>query len=176
MVHAALHFPVNLADEICLWAFAVQHAVWLYNQLPNPQTGLTQLEIFTEMKTDHCNLRWAHVWGCPTFILEPKLQDGKKIPKWNRWARMWQFLGFSEEHSFLVPHVCSLATNYVLSQFHVIFDSCFKLSSMGLCLKIAMLTPCMINFLIHVKTGVVKLKWIQMVSSSINLHHWRICG
>eukprot|EP00956_Cyclotella_meneghiniana_P030114 scaffold74968_cov57-Cyclotella_meneghiniana.AAC.5 len=35
-------------------------------------------------------------------VLEAKLPDGKKLPKWNRRARMGQFLGFSGQHSSTV--------------------------------------------------------------------------
>ncbi len=45
MVHAAVHWPANNADNICLWPFAVQHAVWLFNRTPNRVTGLTPLEV-----------------------------------------------------------------------------------------------------------------------------------
>ena len=39
MVHAALHWPNDGADDIRLWAFAVSHAAWLYNRLPNKNLG-----------------------------------------------------------------------------------------------------------------------------------------
>ena len=45
------------------------------------------------------------MWGCPVFVLDPKLQDGKKITKWNRWSRLGQFLGFSNKHFSLVAKV-----------------------------------------------------------------------
>jgi hypothetical protein len=105
MVHAAVHWPSNGSDNIRLWPFAVQHAVWLFNRIPNRITGLTPLEVFTKTKSDHRDLQRAHVWGCPVFVLDPCLQDGKKIPKWNRRARLAQFVGFSPEHSTLVANV-----------------------------------------------------------------------
>ena len=126
MVHAAIHWPSDGADNICLWAFAVQHAAWLYNRLPNRLLGnRTPLEVFTKEKSDHRDLRRTHVWGCPVFVLDPKLQDGKKIPKFNRRARMGQFLGFSREHSSLVARVRHLSTNFVSPQYHVVFDDLF---------------------------------------------------
>ena len=126
MVHVALHWPSDGADEICLWAFAIKHAVWLYNRLPNSHSGLTPLEIFTKTKSDHRDLLRAHVWGCPVFVLDPSLQAGKKIPKWNRRSRLGQFLGFSDEHSSLVGKVRNLTTNYVSPQYHLVFDDLFQ--------------------------------------------------
>ena len=126
MVHAAVHWPNNGADNIRLWPFAVQHAVWLFNRIPNRVTGLTPLEAFTRTKTDHKELRRAHVWGSPAFVLDPRLQDGKKIPKWNKRSRRAQFLGFSTEHSSSVALVRHLQTNHVSPQFHIIHDDNFE--------------------------------------------------
>lgn len=126
MVHAAIHWPADGADNLRLWPFAMQHAAWLYNRLPNRRTGLTPLEIFTKTKADHGDLLRAHVWGCPVFVLDPTLQDGKKIPKWNKRSRLGQFLGFSDEHSSLVGRIRNLATNYVSPQYHVVYDDLFQ--------------------------------------------------
>jgi len=127
MVHAALHWPNDGADDIRLWAFAISHAAWLYNRLPNKTLGWNSpIEVFTKTKSDHRELLQEHVWECPVFVLDAKLQDGHKIPKFNRRARMGQFLGFSNEHSTLVARVCNLSTNYVSPQFHVVFDDLFS--------------------------------------------------
>ncbi len=67
-----------------------------------------------------------HVWGCPVFVLEPLLQDGKKIPKWNRHTRLGQFLGFSDEHSSLAANVHNLSIGYTSPQFHLVFDDMFE--------------------------------------------------
>ena len=47
------------------------------------------------------------------------------MPKCNRQARMGQFLGFSDEHYFLVANVCHLSTVYISSRFHLVFDDLF---------------------------------------------------
>ena len=126
MVHAALHWPSDGADNIRLWAFAISHAAWLYNRLPNKYLGWkSPLEVFTKTESDHRDLIRTHVLGCPAYVLEAKLQDGQKLPKFNRRARLGQFLGFSDEHSTLVARVRNLSTNYVSPQFHVVFDDLF---------------------------------------------------
>lgn len=126
MVHTAIHWPTDGADELRLWAFAIQHAVWLYNRLPNRKTGLTPLELFTSTQSDHRDLLRSHVWGCPVYVLDPQLAEGKKIPKWNRRSRLGQFLGFSDEHSSLVGRVRNLETNYVSPQYHLVYDDNFS--------------------------------------------------
>jgi hypothetical protein len=37
--------------------------------------------------------------GCQCYMLDPVLKNNKNIPKWNRHARMVQFIGFSRFHS-----------------------------------------------------------------------------
>jgi hypothetical protein len=122
MIHVSLHWDEQDSDAVALWPFAVCHAVRLYNRLPNGVTGLSPMEILTSTHLDHRDLLRTHVWGCPVYVLDPKLQDGNKIPKWNCWARQGQLLGFSDEHSLLVATVCHLTTVFVSPQFHVVFD------------------------------------------------------
>ena len=66
------------------------------------------------------------MWGCPAYVLEPKLQNGQKLPKWNRQSRLGQLLGYLDEHSSLVANVWHLKTGYVSPQYHVVFDNLFE--------------------------------------------------
>jgi hypothetical protein len=126
LVHSSLHWTVMGADDISLWPFAVKHVVWSYNRVPNYESGLIPLELLTKQKANHCNILRSHVWGCPAYVLEPKLQNGQKLPKWNHWSRLGQFLGFLDEHSSLVANVRHLGTGYVSPQYHVVFDDLFE--------------------------------------------------
>jgi hypothetical protein len=83
LVHSSLNWTDMGADDISLWPFSVKHAVWLYNRVPNFESGLTPMELLTKQKADHCNILRSHVWGCPSYVLESKLQNGQKLPKWN---------------------------------------------------------------------------------------------
>lgn len=126
MIHTSLHWNERGTDDLALWAFAVKHAAWLYNRLPNAKSGLTPLELLTKTKSDHRDLLRSHVWGCPVFVLDPKLAEGHKIPKWNRRSRMAQFMGFSDAHSSLVANVRNLSTGFVSPQYHLVFDDNFQ--------------------------------------------------
>ena len=126
MVHASLHRSERGSNDLSLWSLAVKHSVWLYNRLPNAISGLTPLELLTRSKSDHRDLLRCHVWGCPVFVLEPKLQNDQKLPKWNRRVQMCQFLGFSDEHSSLVANVSNLSTGYISPHFHLVFDDSFE--------------------------------------------------
>ena len=105
MVHASLHWTDKGSDDISLLSFAVKHSAWIYNRVPNVRSGLTPLELITREQSDYKDILRSHVWGCPVFVLEAKLQNDQKLPKWNQRARMGQFVGFSEEHSSLVANV-----------------------------------------------------------------------
>ena len=59
-------------------------------------------------------------------MLNPRLQDGKKLPKWTPRARRGQFLGYSPQHSTLVGRILNLSTGSVTPQFHVVYDDLFS--------------------------------------------------
>ena len=84
------------------------------------------MEILTRVKADHRDLLRPPVRGCLAYILDPALQLGKKISKWNKRSCLGQFLGFSEEHSLLVAQIRNLDTGFVSPQYHVVFDNRFE--------------------------------------------------
>ena len=59
-------------------------------------------------------------------MLDPALQDGKKIPKG---CHQGIIVGFSSEHLSLVPLVLNLTTHHISPQYHVIFDDDFTTMS-----------------------------------------------
>ena len=131
MIHVALHWGEDQSDDLSLWSFAVDYAAWLYNLIPQRRSGITPIEFASKTKSNHLDLNRAHVWGCPCYVLEAKLQDNQKLPKWNRRARMGQFLGFSKEHSSTVALVRNLHTGYVSPQYHMVFDDKFETVFLG---------------------------------------------
>ena len=64
-------------------------------------------------------------FGCPAYVLDPVLQDGKKLPRWKPKSRRGQFLGRSSKHASDIGLIRNLQTGYVLSQFHVVYDDFF---------------------------------------------------
>ncbi len=119
-VHVSLHWSKYDAENLELWDFDVKNAVWLHNRISNHFFGLTPLELFTKAKANHYELLCTHVWGCPVYVLDPKLHDGQKMPKWNCWSNMGQFI------SSLVPNVHYLSTDYLSPQYNLIFDNLFE--------------------------------------------------
>lgn len=123
LLHAQLHWPDK--TDLSLWPMAVDYAVYIYNNTPRKDTKLAPIEIWTGCKSNYQVLRSAHVWGCPVYVLEPKLQDGKKIPKWQPRSRRGQFLGRSTKHASSAALIENVTTGSISTQFHVVFDDWF---------------------------------------------------
>ena len=119
MVHSSLHYTYHGADDISLWSFSFKNAVWLQNRLPNYHSVITPREFLAINKADHRYLIKSHVWGCPVFVLEPKLQNYQKIPKWNQRSCLENFLGFSQQHFSFISNVRHLKIGHISPQYHV---------------------------------------------------------
>ena len=124
MLHASIMWP-EMSDP-SLWPMAVDYAAHIYNHLPNHKTGQSPMDIFTRSLVLRHGLKDLHVWGCPCYALDPKLQNGQKLPKWELKSRRATFMGVSAIHSSNVPLVLNLSTGHILPQFHVVFDDTFS--------------------------------------------------
>ena len=80
MLHAAIHWP-EMADAT-LWPLAVDYAVHIFNRVPNPETGLSPLDVFSNSRQPQRRLHDIHVWGSPGYLLDKRIADGKKLPRW----------------------------------------------------------------------------------------------
>ena len=124
LLNSILHWPDSVNLE--LWPFALEHAVFLWNHIPRKDLRLSPLELFTGSRHDNTQLLTRlHVWGCPVYVLEPKLQDGNKIPKWDPRVRRGQFMGYSSKHSTTVGLILNMRTGSISPQFHCVYDDLF---------------------------------------------------
>jgi hypothetical protein len=80
MQHSAIRWP-DVANPT-IWPLAVKHAVFLVNHMPDPGTGLSPSHVFTKTRWGQRKLTDVHVWGCPVYVLEKMISDGKKLPRW----------------------------------------------------------------------------------------------
>jgi hypothetical protein len=101
MLHSAIHWP-DVADPT-LWPLAIMHPVFLVNHMPDPQTGLSPSDVFTKIRWEQRNLTDVHVWGCPVYVLDKMISDGKKLPCWTPRSTRTVNLGFSDKHASSVP-------------------------------------------------------------------------
>ena len=100
LMHAALRYTEGtLSTDIC--PMAMDYAVWVYHRTPDMQYGLSAIEIWSRSRFEPVSeiLSNFHVCGCPTYVLEQKLQKpGVKIPKWDPRSRIGVNMGFSNMH------------------------------------------------------------------------------
>jgi hypothetical protein len=125
ILHHILHWPQEA--RLDLWPFAVDYAVWTWNNMPDLSSRLSPIEVFSKTTLpDHKHLQRAKVFGCPVYVLHPTLQDAKKLPKWQRRAWRGIFLGFSPNHSSNVALVLNPETGCISPQYYVVFDEKFS--------------------------------------------------
>jgi hypothetical protein len=122
LTHAAIRWPDAISTD--LWPMAVDYAVWLHNRMPK-STGIAPIDLLTRTTVPRHHLAEAHVFGCPTFVLDPALQGGSMLPKFKPRSKRGVFLGLSPKHSSTVPLVLNLDTANIGAQFHVVFDDWF---------------------------------------------------
>ena len=124
LLHQMLHWPDEANAN--LWPFAMHHAVHLWNHTPRQGSKKAPIEVFSGTVIDHHeHMHRLHVWGAPVYVLDPKLQDGKKLPKWNPRSRLGVYLGFSPDHSTLVSNVLNPRSGHISPQYHVVVDDLF---------------------------------------------------
>lgn len=71
-----------------------------------------------------------HVWGCPIYVLQKRLSDGKSIGRWEPRSTRYIHMGFSDQHSKTVPLVLNPETGSITPQWNVTFDDYFTTVSM----------------------------------------------
>jgi hypothetical protein len=78
-LHASCTWKDGIDALLC--PMEVKYAVYLFNHLPNAQQ-LCPADMFTGSKIPRHCIFSIIVWGCPVYVLDPKLQAGRKIPRW----------------------------------------------------------------------------------------------
>ena len=122
ILHSSAHWKHGIDPS--MWPMAVKYASYLYNTLPR-SNGISPGDFFFGARIPRHKLRNLHVWGCPVYVLNPSLQAGKKIPRWEPRSKQGVFCGLSTIHSSEVPQVLNLTTGSITTQFHVVFDDLF---------------------------------------------------
>ena len=127
LLHFALHWPQVVETNV--WPFTVDHAVYIWNNIPGREASfrMSQTELFTGMKyQSHNHLQRLHIFGFPVYILEPQLQDARKLPKWKRRSHQGIYLGLSKVHSSNIHFVLNPNTGHISPQYHRVFDDNFS--------------------------------------------------
>ena len=93
--------------------------------MPRADGSMSPEDIYYGIKSDYHHLKDARTWGCPAYVLDPTLQDGKKLPQWKQRSRLGHFSGKSKEHARSVGLIRKLKTGGILPQFNVVYDDQF---------------------------------------------------
>jgi hypothetical protein len=121
ILHANIHWKDGIYSS--LWPMSVNYETHINNNTPDK--GVTPAYIFTGSTFPrHCLLD-LHVWGCPVYVMDPQMQQGRKIPCWQPISLRVLNLGVSLQHSSEVPLVLNLTTGSIDTQYHVVFDDQF---------------------------------------------------
>jgi hypothetical protein len=80
MLHAAIHWPD--ATDATQWPMVVTRATYMYTHMPHLETRISPVDLFTKMRWEQKKFHDCHDWGCPVYVLDKTLGNGKKIPKW----------------------------------------------------------------------------------------------
>ena len=84
-MHADLMCSDNTLST-CMWSMKMNFYVWIYNPIPDMHYDISSIEIWSRSKFEPVSetIINCHVWGCWTYVLEPKFQNpGVKLPKWD---------------------------------------------------------------------------------------------
>jgi hypothetical protein len=85
LLYDILHWPqvIDHTNVLQFWHFAMDHSIHMWNNLPVKKTHHSPIYIFTStVHPNYDHLQRSHVWGSPMYVLQPELQDAKKIGKW----------------------------------------------------------------------------------------------
>jgi hypothetical protein len=117
ILHASMHWKDGI--NASLRHMAVNHGIHIYNNTPNK--GVTPANIFTGSTDPRHRLLDLHVWGFPVYVMDPQMQQGRKLPRWQPSSRRGVNLGLSLQHSSEVPLVFNLQAGSIDTQYHVVF-------------------------------------------------------
>jgi len=122
LLHAMSKWPSVITEDF--WPFAIRYMVMFHNSTIRRDKPSSPYELFTGQQPTW-SLADFRVFGCPTYVLHKRLQDGQHFGKWQ--ARSWQgiYVGPSAQHASNVPLIYNPSTTHVTPQFHVAYDEGF---------------------------------------------------
>ena len=78
--------------SMALWPYALRMANEVRNATPLDKQNKTPQELFTQVEIAP-KLKHFHTFGCPTYILDNRLQGNKTLQKWQARSRLGIYLG-----------------------------------------------------------------------------------
>jgi hypothetical protein len=105
---------------------AVTYAVFLHKHMLSLETGIMPIDIFTKSCWQQHKYHNLHVRGCPVYVLDNRISDGSKRPRWKPRSTQQVNIGFLEKHASTVPLVLNLELGYITAQFHNVINAWFS--------------------------------------------------
>jgi hypothetical protein len=122
ILHSRIHWKNGCVSS--LWTMAVSYAAHIHNN--TPRNGICPADVFTGANVPRHRLLYYRVWGCPMYVLDPKVQAGKKLPRWEPRSRCGMFIVISSQHTSKVPQVLNLINGSITTQYQVVFNDLFS--------------------------------------------------
>ena len=113
---------------MALWPYTLRTANEVRNATPMENQTKTPMELFAQVAIAP-KLKHFHTFGCPTYILDNKLQRNQAIQKWQARSRLGIYLGPSPNHSRSISLILNPRTGHTSPQYHVKHDDFFEMVS-----------------------------------------------
>jgi hypothetical protein len=95
ILHASMHLKEGI--DSTLWPIAVNSALHIYNN--TLKNGVSSADNFNGSTVPRHRLLKIHIWGCLIYILDPIVQHGKKLLRWQPLSRHGINMGLSLQHA-----------------------------------------------------------------------------
>ena len=82
------------------------------------------MELPTKTKTEHKYIICCHVWGCTVLNWVQKCNTQSKYLN-GIISQNLNFWGFPDKHYYFEANVQNLATGYISTQYHIVFENIF---------------------------------------------------
>jgi transposase InsO family protein len=123
LLHAQRRWPDAINTD--LRPYAIRCANETRNTCPTKASNISPLNRFCQ-SDKRPPYRHQHHFGCPVYVLNKDIQDGKKERKWTDRTRIGINLGPSPRHASAVALILNLNTGLVSPQFHCQYDDLFE--------------------------------------------------
>ncbi|KAL7563107.1 hypothetical protein ACA910_012291 [Epithemia clementina (nom. ined.)] len=111
--------------NVHLWPYGLRHDANVRNATATIKHKKSPLELWLQVQVAP-KIRHFHTFGCPTYVLDNKLQAQQGVQKLKTRARLGVYLGASPTHARSVSLVLNPRTAHVSPQFHVKHDDFFE--------------------------------------------------
>jgi hypothetical protein len=117
-----VRWPNVVAED--MWPFAIRHMVNFHNASFLRNKNASPYALFTGQEAPW-SFQDFKIFGCPSYVLAKRLQDGDSFNKWK--ARGWQgiYIGNSTCHAGHIPLIYNPTTTHITPQYHVTYDEGF---------------------------------------------------